>query len=193
MISYFDIYGLINATVISQGRYGKTREILWDFRKEHSERLSLQQGWTSTAAQVPELRPPLDDRFGTGNGGPQADRPRGTGDGQGVLARACAGSALTPYRVSCRDDRRRKAGPSSDCPRCGWDARAVSRSGAASRKATPPRTPSRGGLSSGRPPPGVGTRRGYSPHATVTNLETALLGRGRTLPFGLAPASLLRW
>ena len=38
--------------------------------------------------------------------------------------------------------------------------RAVSRSGAASRKATPPRTPSRGGLSSGRPPPGVGTRRG---------------------------------
>ena len=45
--------------------------------------------------------------------------------------------------------------------------------GAASRKATPPRTPGRGGLSSGRPPPGVGTRRGYSLHATVTNLETA--------------------
>ena len=27
MVSYFDIYGLINATVISKGRYGKTREL----------------------------------------------------------------------------------------------------------------------------------------------------------------------
>ena len=63
--------------------------------------------------------------------------------------------------------------PHSTCV-CRSQHRAVSRSGAASRKATPPRTPGRGGLSSGRPP-GVGTRRGYSLHATVTNLETALI------------------
>ena len=41
---------------------------------------------------------------------------------------------------------------------CQNQIRAVSRSGPASRKATPPRIPSRGGLSSGRPP-----RRGDTP------------------------------
>ena len=27
MVSFLDLYGLVNATVISKGRYGKTREL----------------------------------------------------------------------------------------------------------------------------------------------------------------------
>jgi cell division control protein 6 len=43
MISFLDLYGLINARVISHGRYGKTREISGSLPAEIVSRLLVQK------------------------------------------------------------------------------------------------------------------------------------------------------
>jgi cell division control protein 6 len=44
IISFLDLYGLINARVISKGRYGKTREISGSLPSEVVSRLLGQNG-----------------------------------------------------------------------------------------------------------------------------------------------------
>ncbi len=68
-----------------------------------------------------------------------------------------AGGGNSPPRMGQGKRNSENSSPGvAEYNRAGTGPRAVSRSGAASRKATPPRTPSRGGLSSGRPPPAWG-------------------------------------